>query len=137
MLLAGGVPQRSIEEVGDRIRTAVARPIQVLDRSILVGVSIGAAATNDRAYDALTLIQRADAALYRAKAARPPFAATAATLSTVSTAGGGSVDAGTDDPDDSAALWSDPAWSLTRPELAWQATGRSGTGVGRTTTSGR
>ncbi len=48
VLLAGGVPQRSVEEVGDRIRTAVARPIQVHDRSVLVGVSIGAAVTNDR-----------------------------------------------------------------------------------------
>jgi diguanylate cyclase (GGDEF)-like protein len=140
VLLAGGVPQRSIEEVGDRIRTAVARPIQVHDRSILVGVSIGAAATNDRAYDALTLIHRADAALYRAKAARPPFTVTLPTVPTLPngpTVGEGPTHPGTDESDEPLAVWSDPEWSLTRPELAWQATGRSGTAIGRTTTSGR
>ena len=72
ILLAGGVSKRSVQEVADRIRGAVARPIQVQGEPVLVGVSIGSAVATDRGVDPLNLLHRADDALYLAKAARPP-----------------------------------------------------------------
>ena len=71
ILLAGDVSGRSVDDVADRIRRAVARPIEVYDRTVLVGVSIGSAATAERGIDATGLIERADVELYRIKAARP------------------------------------------------------------------
>ena len=123
VLLAGGMPQRSVEEVGDRIRTAVARPIQLQERAILVGISIGAAMTADRGTEPLALIHRADDALYRAKAARPPVTSRAGVAETPL--------AGAFPPDDSGSLdldWSDPEWSVTRSELAWRPAARGGAG---------
>jgi diguanylate cyclase (GGDEF)-like protein len=72
ILLAGGVSARNVDEVAGRIRASIARPIQVQGKPVLVGVSIGSAVGMDKGIDPLTLIHRADAALYRAKAARPP-----------------------------------------------------------------
>jgi len=71
VLLAGGSGQRNAEEVAARIRAAVGRPIQVAGRSVLVGVSIGWAVADRHDTDPLMLLQRADAQLYAAKAARP------------------------------------------------------------------
>ncbi|MET0864519.1 MAG: GGDEF domain-containing protein [Nakamurella sp.] len=71
ILLAGGVSGRTVDDVADRIRRAVARPIALRDRTVLVGVSIGSAVTADRGVDAMSLIQQADTALYRVKSARP------------------------------------------------------------------
>lgn len=114
ILLAGGIPQRSVDEVGDRIKSAVARPIQVHERSIKVGISIGAAATTDRGADALTLIHQADDALYLAKAARPPVSDVPKPDER-----GGTVAAGEFEELDPS--WPDPNWSCTRPELGWPA----------------
>ena len=71
ILLAGDISGRTVDDVAERIRRAVARPIEVQDRTVLVGVSIGSAVTADRGIDAVGLIQQADVALYRIKAARP------------------------------------------------------------------
>jgi diguanylate cyclase (GGDEF)-like protein len=69
ILLADRVTQRNAAEVAERIRLAVARPIQLRERTVLVGVSIGIGVTGERAVQALDLIQRADDALYRVKRA--------------------------------------------------------------------
>ena len=47
----------------------MARPIQIGERSVVIGVSVGAAVTTG-APDARALLAGADAELYRAKAAR-------------------------------------------------------------------
>jgi len=119
ILLAGGVPQRNVQEVGDRIMAAVTRPIQLHERSLLVGISIGAAVAIDRGTEPLALIHRADDALYRAKAARPPMRSADEEALTVP-APARQVHEEVDERD-----WSTPEWSLTRPELAWQAAGRA------------
>jgi len=107
ILLAGGVPERSVKEVADRISSAVCRPIQVGDRAVRVGVSIGSAAARELGVDATSLIERADAALYRVKAARPP--AVPAT---------GPQAAPTDRLD---LAWDGPVWTSTRVDVAWLA----------------
>jgi len=48
----------------------VARPIEIGERSVVIGVSVGAVTTTG-AHDARALLAGADAELYRAKAARP------------------------------------------------------------------
>jgi diguanylate cyclase (GGDEF)-like protein len=70
VLLGQGAPARSAEEVAARIREAVARPIEIGERSVVIGVSVGAVTTTG-AHDARALLAGADAELYRAKAARP------------------------------------------------------------------
>lgn len=70
VLLCGGSGGRTAEEVAARINNAVSRPIQVPGRSLLVGVSIGWAIADRHDTDPLVLLQRADARLYAAKAAR-------------------------------------------------------------------
>ncbi|HYN73217.1 MAG TPA: GGDEF domain-containing protein [Nakamurella sp.] len=70
VLLGQGAAARTAEDVAARIREAVARPIQIGERSVLIGVSVGAAVTTG-ARDARALLAGADAELYRAKAARP------------------------------------------------------------------
>jgi len=72
VLLTGGSGQRNAEEVAGRIRAAVTRPIHVAGRSVQVGVTIGWALADRHDTDPLTLLQRADARLYAAKAARRP-----------------------------------------------------------------
>jgi len=69
VLMDHGAPARTAEEVSARIREAVARPIQIGERSVLIGVSVGAAVTTG-APDAHALLAGADAELYRAKATR-------------------------------------------------------------------
>ncbi len=71
VLLTGGSGERNAEEVAARIRTAVARPIQVAGRSVRVGVTIGWALADRHDTDPMVLLQRADARLYAAKSARP------------------------------------------------------------------
>jgi diguanylate cyclase (GGDEF)-like protein len=71
VLLAGGVSHRSVAEVADRITAAIGRPIQVQERTLLVGSTVGSTVAVDRSVSALQLVQRADADLYRAKSARP------------------------------------------------------------------
>jgi two-component system cell cycle response regulator len=60
----------TVGEVAERCRRAVAeRPGMIGDRPVTVTVSVGVASTRVVGYDASTLIQTADAALYEAKAA--------------------------------------------------------------------
>ncbi len=70
VLLGPGAPARSVEDVAARIREAVARPIQVGDQAVVIGVSVGAV-TAGGAGDPRALLAGADADLYRAKATRP------------------------------------------------------------------
>jgi diguanylate cyclase (GGDEF)-like protein len=56
-------------DVGDRLISAVSRPIQLGGREVTVGVSIGAAVSSDGSTDAEALLHHADAAAYRAKTA--------------------------------------------------------------------
>ncbi len=114
ILLAGGVSQRSVKEVADRIRGAVARPIQVQGRPVLVGVSIGSAVANDRGVDPLNLLHRADDALYLAKAARPPMSPRTAPAELP--AAGWEVD-------DAGPNWTEPSWSRTGPAFAGASPG--------------
>lgn len=94
VLLADGISQRGVDEVADRIVSAVARPIQVQDRTLLVGVCIGCAVAREPGTAAVPLISRADADLYRAKAAR------------AGAVGG--------PPNPRGPGWQQPRWSLTR-----------------------
>jgi diguanylate cyclase (GGDEF)-like protein len=71
ILLAGDITGCTIDDVANRIRQAVAQPIELRDHTVLVDVSIGSAVAADRGVDALGLIQQADVALYRIKSARP------------------------------------------------------------------
>jgi diguanylate cyclase (GGDEF)-like protein len=109
ILLAGGVSKRRVEEVADRIRGAVARPIQVQGKPILVGVSIGSAVANDRSVDPLNLLHRADDALYLVKADRPPISQTTAPAD--HPAAGWAAE-------DGRSNWTKPSWSRTGPALA-------------------
>lgn len=71
VLLAGGTGAPRPEEMAARIRAAVARPVEVPGRSLQVGVTVGWAQADRRDTDPMALLQRADARLYAAKAARP------------------------------------------------------------------
>lgn len=113
ILLSGGVSTRSVQEVADRIRGSVARPIQVQGRSVLVGVSIGSALAADKGVDPLNLLHRADDALYLAKAARAPVRGPAAAEVLPSAPA----------TDDALSDWTEPSWSRTRP-VAGQLSGR-------------
>ena len=111
ILLAGGVPERGVREVADRISGAVRRPIQVGDRAVQVGVSIGSAVARERGIDTTSLIKRADAALYRVKAARPqaaPARPQAAAPDRLDLAWNGPA-------------WDGPVWTSTRVDRAWRA----------------
>ncbi len=143
ILLSGGVPQRSIDDVIARIRRAVGRPIPLSAGSVTVGVSVGSATATERGVDPLELIRLADSALYDAKSVRPAVGAAASTpaLSAAATPvlpqqvsrpsvsrPGLTVSI---DPDWTAADWV-PAWSATRtvrtaPPVDGHAFGLSGT----------
>lgn len=71
VLLTGGSAQPRPEEVATRIRAAVAGPIEVPGRSVRVGITVGWSQADRPDTDPMTLLQRADARLYAAKAARP------------------------------------------------------------------
>ena len=66
MSAIGGVTD--IETLSQRLIRAISAPIQLADREVYVGVSIGAAIFPDHAADASALTAHADAAMYRAKA---------------------------------------------------------------------
>ncbi len=71
ILLADGAPLRTADEVALRVRDAIARPIEIGGRMVSVGASVGWATAIGEPFDPQTLLARADAELYRAKAARP------------------------------------------------------------------
>jgi diguanylate cyclase (GGDEF)-like protein len=106
ILLAGGVSERAVTDVADRISSVVCRPIQIQDQAVSVGVCVGHAVADQRGVDALTLIARADEALYRVKAARPPIPPTARTAAPIANR----LD----------LAWDGPVWSSTRVERSWQ-----------------
>lgn len=123
VILAGGVSQRSIAEVVERIRSAIARPIQVLDRELVVGITVGSATVDNRSGSAIRLIERADAELYRAKSARPAVGSGANTGPVVVVTapterrgpdGSRRVGVGASVPNPLLSSWSPPRWSLTR-----------------------
>jgi diguanylate cyclase (GGDEF)-like protein len=58
---------RDVEVLSQRLIEAVALPIQLFEREVYVGVSIGAALYPDHGRDASSLTAHADAAMYRAK----------------------------------------------------------------------
>lgn len=122
VLLAGGVSQRSVAEVAERITAAIGRPIQVQERTLLVGITVGSTVAVDRNISALQLIQQADADLYRAKAARPVASGAPARGADRSTPSPRSLGPDGPRPDrDTAPSWaatvpvgrSRPLWSLT------------------------
>jgi len=121
ILLAGDISGRTVDEVADRIRRAVARPIDLRGRTVLVEVSIGSAVAADRGVDAMGLIQQADVALYRIKSARPRLPAAA-------WVGDLPVDRGAADQgrDERSWGWADPAWSTIRAEQRGHASAPSG-----------
>jgi len=122
ILLAGDMSGRAIDDVADRIRQAVARPIDLGDRTVLVEVSIGSAIAADRGMDAMGLIQQADVALYRIKSGRRPDDGSVARPHDWS---GGELPADVS-PDEPAWDWADPAWSTIRADLVGQAASQSG-----------
>jgi diguanylate cyclase (GGDEF)-like protein len=58
-----------LERVAERLITAISEPITVEDTTVSVGVSIGIVAAGESTTDADSLLSRADAAMYEAKAA--------------------------------------------------------------------
>jgi len=61
-------PTSDVFDLTRRLLAAFAKPLQIEDREFAVGVSIGIAMYPDDAAEASTLLERADAALYRSKA---------------------------------------------------------------------
>ena len=102
VLLASGVTSRTAREVADRITGAVAKPMTLGERTLQVGVSIGWAVASAGTGDPTALMERADAELYRVKAARHRQPATETPVRTGS--------------DPAGRLWHAPEWSLTHPE---------------------
>jgi diguanylate cyclase (GGDEF)-like protein/PAS domain S-box-containing protein len=60
---------KDIEVLSQRLIRAVSAPIQLADREVYVGVSVGAAIFPEHGADASALTAHADAAMYKAKAA--------------------------------------------------------------------
>jgi len=60
---------KDVELLAQRLIKAVSAPIQLADREVYVGISVGAALFPDHGTDASALTAHADAAMYRAKAA--------------------------------------------------------------------
>jgi len=106
ILLAGDITDRTIDDVANRIRQAVARPIELREHTVRVDVSIGSAVAADRGVDALGLIQQADIALYRIKSARPVLDQVDAGWASEPSVEGGR--------DELPWGWADPAWSTIR-----------------------
>jgi diguanylate cyclase (GGDEF)-like protein len=71
VLLSGGSGQPQPQEVAARIRASVGRPIDVGGRWVRVGITVGWSQADRHDTDPMVLLQRADARLYAAKAARP------------------------------------------------------------------
>lgn len=134
ILLAGDISGRTSDDVSERIRRAVARPIDVQDRTVLVGVSIGSAVAADRGMDALSLIQQADISLYRIKSARPARAQLTADGPSAASRGAGEdlnqpraeprgaeparAEPARAEPawDEQSWDWSEPVWSIIRAD---------------------
>jgi diguanylate cyclase (GGDEF)-like protein len=85
VLLAGGSGQPRPDEVAARIRAAVARPVEIPGRSVRVGITVGWSQADRRDTDPMALLQRADARLYAAKAARPARTGASEPTGTVAT----------------------------------------------------
>jgi diguanylate cyclase (GGDEF)-like protein/PAS domain S-box-containing protein len=66
-IIGAPVPQM-IESLAERLQTAMAEPMQIGGHRITLGLSIGAAVYPTDGADQATLLNNADAALYRAKA---------------------------------------------------------------------
>jgi diguanylate cyclase (GGDEF)-like protein/PAS domain S-box-containing protein len=69
ILLSGIVGMADIEFLSQRIIQTLSAPIRLPERTVYVGVSVGAAVFPDHGHDAEALTAHADAAMYRAKAA--------------------------------------------------------------------
>ncbi|MGJ4951621.1 diguanylate cyclase domain-containing protein [Bradyrhizobium sp. HKCCYLS20291] len=65
--------RHAAQSLAQRIVDVVAAPYHIEGHDIVVGVSVGAALSDDQAASAETLLSRADRALYQAKAARGGF----------------------------------------------------------------
>jgi diguanylate cyclase len=109
VLLADGAPLRTAEDVALRMRDAVARPIDIGGRAVRVGASVGWATAIGEPFDPQTLLARADAELYRAKAARPAAPAVIVEW----TSGHGALLGGGKAESRLADLWDGPRWSWT------------------------
>ncbi len=131
ILLSGGVPLRSIDDVIGRISRAVARPIPLPTGSVTVGVSVGPATATERGVDPLELIRVADGALYEAKSVRPPVGSQPVGPQpsvVVSTGTGPSVSI---DPDWTVGDWL-PTWSVTRTSRTSPSVNGHAFGLSRT-----
>ncbi|HEY0395164.1 MAG TPA: EAL domain-containing protein [Candidatus Elarobacter sp.] len=69
VIMSSVADTHDIEVLSQRIVKAVSAPIQLAEREVYVGVSIGAAIYPDHGADAGSLTAHADAAMYRAKGA--------------------------------------------------------------------
>jgi diguanylate cyclase (GGDEF)-like protein len=120
ILLAGDISGRTVDDLADRIRQAVARPIDLREHTVLVEVSIGSAVAAVRGVDAMRLIQQADVALYRIKSARPARAKLAPadrwSEPDLADAAGYQQSSG----------WPEPAWSTIRADQLGHATSAAG-----------
>ncbi len=70
ILLAAGTQPGAALEVAARIRTIIDRPFVLDGMSVRMGASIGIAVSPDHGVDPALLLQRADIAMYQAKASR-------------------------------------------------------------------
>ena len=144
ILLVGGVLPRDVGYVAGRIRSAIGRPIQVQERTVRVGVSIGSTVASERGIDPITVFQRADEALYAVKSSRPaaptgllaagpghPAEESRADLLDGDDPGDVGGEAG--DGQGTPMGWDPPAWSRTQADIAWRAAVRGPAKILRTT----
>jgi diguanylate cyclase (GGDEF)-like protein len=127
ILLAGGVPTRSIDDVIGRIKRAVGRPIPLPDGSVTVGVSVGSGVAAERGVDPIELIRLADSSLYLAKSLRPavaPGSISSVTQPAVSEQSVSEQPVSEARGSQSAGNWL-PAWSVTRSTTSAAADGHA------------
>ena len=67
IIMSSITSEKDIELLSQRLIRSISAPIQLADREVYVGVSIGAAMFPDHGTDASALTAHADAAMYRAK----------------------------------------------------------------------
>ncbi|MBK9180766.1 MAG: sensor domain-containing diguanylate cyclase [Acidimicrobiales bacterium] len=67
VVLCPDTPEAQAEAVAERLRVAMAEPLQLGDHRFTVGVSVGAAAAQGAGIDPATLLDRADRAMYEHK----------------------------------------------------------------------
>jgi diguanylate cyclase (GGDEF)-like protein len=70
LVVCPGLPQRSVDDLIDRISQALAEPIQIRGQACAVGASIGVAVSTGADATGSALIARADQAMYMLKHAR-------------------------------------------------------------------